>query len=61
MRNKQNVGEGRCFCRPELRRKALKTKTSPFLCGCGYKVGGKNHAEGHHHNHSVPKCRRGNW
>ncbi len=55
------AGKGGCYCRPEKRRAGLKPKTSPFLCGCGYKVRGKNHAEGDHHNGCVPKCRRGGW
>lgn len=55
------VGSGGCFCRVENRRKGLKPKTSPFLCECGFKVRGRNHAEGSHHNHTVAKHRRGRW
>ena len=52
---------GACYYCPELRRKGLKPKTSPFLCECGFKARGKRHAEGDHHNHTVKKCRKGGW
>lgn len=54
-------GEGGCYCSPDKRQKGLKPKTSPFLCECGFKVRGKNHAEGDHHNGTVKKYRRGSW
>ena len=53
--------QGGCFCRTEKRRGGLKQKTSPFICECGYRVRGKDHTKGSHHNHTVVKCRRGKW
>ena len=59
--DRTKVKMGANYCRPENRRKGLKPKTSPFLCECGFKARGPNHAEGDHHNGCVPKCRRGGW
>ncbi len=61
MKTETRVGQGGCYCKPENRRKGRKPRTATNYCECGFKVRGKNHADGNHHNHKVAKCRRGSY
>ena len=50
---------GGCYCRPELRGKGLKGRTSLLYCpDCNKKIRGKNHNDGDHHKGRVPKCKK---
>lgn len=40
---------GLTYCRKGIAPIARKPRTSPKWCGCGYKIRGKNHSEGKHH------------
>ena len=51
---------GPAYCRPE-KKNTRTARTSEKWCECGRKVHGVNHADGDHHGHTVPKCRRGGW